>query len=103
MTGMEARVNAGGQMEADLRAELKLREQAISQLRRKRDFRVHACFYVAVNTMLVAIWAFTGGLFWPIFPILGWGIGLAANAWHAYWQKPIDEDAIRRETERLRG
>jgi hypothetical protein len=90
-------------MEADLRTELKLREQAISQLRRKRDFRVHAFFYIAVNTMLIAVWAFAGGFFWPIFPILGWGIGLSANAWHTYGQKPIGEDAIQRETERLQG
>jgi uncharacterized protein DUF1707/2TM domain-containing protein len=31
--------------------------------------------YVGVSVMLVAIWAMTGlGYFWPIFPILGWGI-----------------------------
>jgi Domain of unknown function (DUF1707)/2TM domain len=31
--------------------------------------------YVAVSVMLVAIWALTGmGYFWPIWPILGWGI-----------------------------
>jgi DUF1707 SHOCT-like domain/2TM domain len=31
--------------------------------------------YVAVSLILVAIWALTGmGYFWPIWPILGWGI-----------------------------
>lgn len=31
--------------------------------------------YVAVSMMLVAIWALTGaGYFWPIWPILGWGL-----------------------------
>lgn len=36
--------------------------------------------YLAVNAMLVVIWAATGaGYFWPIWPILGWGIGLLAN------------------------
>ena len=31
--------------------------------------------YVAVNLMLVVIWATTGmGYFWPIWPILGWGV-----------------------------
>jgi 2TM domain len=40
--------------------------------------------YDLVNAFLVVIWAVTSGggaLFWPVFPILGWGIGLAANAW----------------------
>ena len=42
------------------------------------------------------------GLFWPIFPILGWGIGVAANAWDVYGRKPITEAEIRAEETRLR-
>jgi hypothetical protein len=79
-----------------------LREQALERLKKKRDFRGHVFIYVAVNAMLVVIWAVTGGgFFWPIFPILGWGVGVAANAWDVYGRKPISEDEIRRETERL--
>jgi class 3 adenylate cyclase len=45
------------------------------------NVRVHATIYVVVNVMLVAIWAASGGgYFWPIWPILGWGIGLGAHA-----------------------
>ena len=41
----------------------------------------HVRAYVAVSVMLVAIWALTGaGYFWPIWPILGWGIGVVADA-----------------------
>jgi len=81
-----------------------LREQAIQQLKKKRDFRTHIFIYVLVNLMLVVIWAVTGaGFFWPVFPIIGWGIGVAANAWDVYARKPITEDEIRRETERLQG
>ena len=33
--------------------------------------------FLAVNVMLVAIWALSGGgYFWPLWPILGWGLGL---------------------------
>jgi hypothetical protein len=33
--------------------------------------------FVAVNLMLIVIWAATGGgYFWPIWPLLGWGLGL---------------------------
>ena len=33
--------------------------------------------YLAVNLVLIAIWAATGaGYFWPIWPLLGWGLGL---------------------------
>jgi len=81
-----------------------LREQAISRLKKKRDFATHAVVYVLVNAMLVVIWAVTGGdFFWPIFPIVGWGIGLGANAWDVYGRKPISEGDIREEMQRLRG
>jgi hypothetical protein len=61
---------------------------------------------VLVNALLVVIWAVSkdpGDFFWPIFVIVGWGIGVAANAWDVYGSKPITDDAIRREQDRLRG
>jgi len=43
--------------------------------RRRPGLRPDLGPYVGVSVMLVAIWAMTGmGYFWPIFPILGWGI-----------------------------
>jgi hypothetical protein len=91
-------------MEASPNSEQALREQAIERLKKKRDFRGHVFIYVAVNSVLVVIWAVTGaGFFWPIFPILGWGVGVGANAWDVYGRKPLSEDEIRRETDRLRG
>jgi class 3 adenylate cyclase len=43
--------------------------------------RIHTTIYVVVNVMLIAIWAASGGgYFWPIWPILGWGIGVGAHA-----------------------
>ena len=80
------------------------RQQAKERLEKRRDFKTHVFIYVAVNAVLVAIWAATGaGFFWPIFVILGWGIGVGANAWDVYGRKPISEDEIRREADRLRG
>jgi hypothetical protein len=92
-------VEAGG-------SEQDLRSQAVERLKKKRDFRTHVLIYLLVNAFLVVIWAVTKGddtIFWPIFPILGWGIGLAANAWDVYGRKPITEEEIRREQERLGG
>jgi class 3 adenylate cyclase len=43
--------------------------------------RIHATIYAVVNVMLIAIWAASGGgYFWPIWPLLGWGIGLGCHA-----------------------
>jgi hypothetical protein len=91
-------------MEGTPDSEQELRKLAVSRLKKKRDFSTHVVIYIIVNAMLVGIWAVTGaGLFWPIFPILGWGIGVGANAWDVYGRKPITEEEVRRETERLRS
>ena len=83
--------------------ETDLREQALRSLKKKRDFRSHVVVYVLVNALLIAIWAVTGaGFFWPVFPLLGWGIAVAFNAWDVYGRRPISEEEIRREQERLR-
>jgi hypothetical protein len=84
-------------------SEADLRQQAIRSLKKKQDFRSHVVAYVLVNALLVGIWAATGAnFFWPIFPIIGWGIGLAFNAWDVYGRRPLSEEQIRREQERLR-
>jgi hypothetical protein len=78
------------------------RDQAIARLKKKSDFRANLLAYVMVNAFLVAIWAITGaGFFWPIFPILGWGIGVVFHARDAYWGEIFSEDQIRREIERM--
>lgn len=44
------------------------------------SFRIHLTIYVLVNALLIGIWAASGGgYFWPVWSILGWGIGLAAH------------------------
>ena len=45
------------------------------------SLHIHLWIYAMVNLMLIAIWAASGGgSFWPIWPILGWGIGVAGHA-----------------------
>ncbi|HKG36981.1 MAG TPA: 2TM domain-containing protein [Solirubrobacterales bacterium] len=91
-------------MEAHVPSEQELRDRAIANLKKKRDFRGHLLAYVLINGMLVAIWAVTGaGFFWPAFPILGWGIGVAFNAWDVYGRSEFSEDDILREADRLRA
>ncbi|MGH2990553.1 MAG: 2TM domain-containing protein [Solirubrobacterales bacterium] len=93
-------------MEASGKSEQDLRDQAVTSLKKKRDFKVHVLMYLLVNAFLVVIWAVSKDgdeFFWPIFVIVGWGIGVVANAWDVYGRKPISEDEIRREQDRLRG
>jgi len=78
------------------------REKAIARLKQKSDFRTHLFVYSVVNGVFVLGWLATGaGFFWPMFPMLGWGIGLVFHAWDVYWRKPISEEQIRREMEHM--
>jgi hypothetical protein len=81
-----------------------LREQAIKRLRKRRDFHAHLLVYVLVNGFLTVIWAAINrhGFFWPIFPMLGWGVGLVMNAWDVYRGEELSEDSIQREMQKLR-
>jgi 2TM domain len=82
--------------------ELGRRERAIARLRQKSDFRTHLFVYSVVNGFLVVIWLATGpGFFWPMFPMLAWGIGLVFHAWDVHWRKPISEEQIRHEMEHM--
>jgi len=80
-----------------------LRDKAVRQLKKKRDFRGHLLVYILVNTFLVVIWLLTdpNGFFWPVFPIAGWGIGVIMNAWDVYGRQDITEEDIHREMEHL--
>jgi len=80
-----------------------LREQAIAQLKKKRDFGVHLLVFFLVNGFLVVIWAMTDphGFFWPIFPIVGWGIGVVLNAWDVFRRAGFTEQQINNEIKHL--
>ena len=50
-------------------------------------FKWSLASYIIVNSFLIGIWYFTSGNtkhFWPIWPILGWGIGIAFHYARAY-------------------
>ena len=83
--------------------ETELRERAIKRLKKRHDFYGHVLVYLLVNAFLVVIWAVTspGGFFWPIFPMVGWGIGVVMNAWDVYFAEDFGEEDIDREMQRL--
>lgn len=75
------------------------RQRAIRRIRARRGFWTHVAIYVAVNALLVVVWAMTGaGYFWPIWPILGWGLGVALSAARVFLRPTeISEARIERE------
>src|SRR5207248_2406387 len=80
-------VREGGEMQTyPTDAPDDLRQLAISQLRKRRGLQAHALAYLMVNLLINAIWLLTmpGAFYWPVFPLLGWGIGLAFHIWDVY-------------------
>ena len=64
------------------------RDELLWQMAKRRaSFKWSLATYVFVNAFLVAIWYFTSYghvYFWPMWPMLGWGIGLAFQYFNAY-------------------
>jgi hypothetical protein len=78
------------------------RVNAIHRLKAKRAFAYSAFSYVVVNVFLWLVWAFTsdgdGGFPpWPVWVTLGWGFGLAFQAWSAFGKSQISEQDIQKE------
>src|SRR5215217_5729190 len=74
---------------ADLPAPSQPRSQPSTLLEGPAPFRRVPASFVVVNLMLIAIWAVTGaGYFWPIWPLLGWGLGLLGPCSSRRWRYP---------------
>ncbi len=85
--------------------DVELRRLAIRRADMKLAFRSHLMAYVVVNAGLVAIYVMTsfGDYFWPIWPMLGWGIGLGTHAVSVYMNgENIRDRLIEEELEKLR-
>jgi 2TM domain len=83
-----------------------LREQALRRFTKRRELKTHAVVFTLVNLTVWGMWvaiAATSDSWWPwpVFLTLFWGIGLVMNAWDVYFRKPITEQELKREIDRL--
>lgn len=81
------------------------RAAARKRLEERRGFVPHLIVYLVVNAGLVLLWVMMGadGLFWPIFPLMFWGVGLVMHGWNAFVSRPITDADVDRELNRQRG
>ena len=101
--------------------EERLRQQAIKQIKQRRNFHVELVVSGIGMMILALIWATSeyhnaGGWptqgfsqssgipnvwnFWIIYPVGAWLFLTAAHAWLVYGNKPVSESEIKREIER---
>ena len=79
------------------------------QAKNRVEFKSHFFTYLAVNSFLWALWYFTSGqngdydnrIPWPIWPTLGWGLGLLLHYAKAYLFHK--SNSIENEYEKLKG
>jgi len=56
-----------------------LRQRAKRRVNQKMGFYIHLTVYVLVNLGLAAINLLSGGQRWHLWPLAGWGVGLAIH------------------------
>jgi 2TM domain len=99
-----------------------IRELAIKQIERRRRFKMRAFSYALIGFIVTLVWAISeynnaGGWpsdgfsqsssiphvwnIWIIYPIIGLVVILAIDAWNTFQQKPISENEVRREIDRI--
>jgi|GEM_PF-536762 len=83
-----------------------LRKKAKQRVMMRRSLAWHAVMYVLVNAFLMGVYAVTtpGGYFWPVWSILGWGLGVlchGASVWFTLRSPGGTQDEIEREYQRL--
>lgn len=77
------------------------RKDAKKRIKDLKGFYAHLTAYASVNLFLMAVNLITGSDFWWfVFPLLGWGIGLAIHAATVFW---IGREWEARKMEELTG
>jgi 2TM domain len=64
------------------------RREAIFTDKRKRGFFIHLFVYLAVNALLIVVnLLYTPDYYWFLFPLVGWGLMLAAHAYATFYRR----------------
>ncbi|MCU0920441.1 MAG: 2TM domain-containing protein [Burkholderiaceae bacterium] len=82
-----------------------LQRRARRRVKQKMGFTIHATVYLLVNLGLAAIDFASGGKAWHLWPLAGWGLGLAIHGFVTF--ASLNGDGLRErmlddEVERLR-
>jgi len=97
-----------------MQSDEELRRKAERRAEEKIGLYIHITVYIFVNLLLIVIWYVNGGAEWfqnqtdgvfPwfIFPLLGWGIGLAAHIIGTYASTGLQERIAQKEYEKLKN
>ncbi len=78
--------------------------QAALQMQRWRDFGSQVLAYGIGSIVFIVIWLAQGrGFFWPIYPLLVWGLGLSVQHFSVVIRGQITDADVRRTLNRHGG
>jgi hypothetical protein len=81
------------------------KDETLWQIAKERvGFKWSLASYIIVNSFLVGIWFLSSNhytYFWPIWPMLGWGIGIAFQYARAYHGNSIN--SVENEYQKLKN
>ena len=86
-------------------SEEQIYEEAKQRVKAKRDFWGHFGIWVAINAMLIVIWALTdlGGYPWFLWPLGMWGVFVLLHYLRVFvFERRSDIAAIEKEAERIK-
>jgi hypothetical protein len=82
-----------------------LLQRARRRVKLKTGFYIHLSVYVLVNLGLAAINLVTGGKSWHLWPLAGWGLGLAIHGFVTFASlrgEGLRERMLEQEVQRLK-
>ena len=81
----------------------KLYQLATKRLALKKAFFVHLIIYISVMLLLVVINLSFSSTLWFVYPLLGWGIGVAIHGFMTYSKISLSsQHKIQREIEKIK-
>lgn len=79
-------------------------KEARKQAKKEKEFYGHLAIYLLVNTFLIVVNIMSStGHFWFIYPLLGWGMGLAGHASEVFGVPGFGRDWEERKVRELLG
>lgn len=78
-----------------------LYEHARKRVKSRKKFYSHIFSWVLMSAFFILLNIFTSDYFWAIFPILGWGIGVAFHGIQVFSDEWEDQE-VGKEYERLK-
>ena len=82
-----------------------MRKRALERIEARQAWRQHFTVYALIMTLLTVIWLVTGGIgtyFWPVWPMMGWVVGVAIHGASLVLDKEPTEKEIADEAAKLR-